>query len=63
MRFPKGPHLAKPLAGSNLSAPDTLQAEIDGCSVTMHFTAASNETAMKQVQETLKGAYLRSISE
>lgn len=45
------------------SKEDTLQTEIDGCSVTMHFAAASNDTAMKQVQETLKGAYLRSISE
>ncbi|MFT8889197.1 MAG: hypothetical protein ABF449_11125 [Ethanoligenens sp.] len=63
MRFIKGPHLVKPPAGLNLSAPDTLHIEIDGCSVTMHFAAASNDTAMKQVQETLKGAYLRSISE
>lgn len=63
MCFPKGSHLAKLPVGSNFSAPDTLQTEIDGCSVTMHFTVASNETAMKQVQETLKGVYLRSISE
>ncbi|ADU27399.1 hypothetical protein [Ethanoligenens harbinense] len=63
MRFSKELHLVNLPAGSNLSAPEILQTEIDGCSVTMHFAAASNDTAMKQVRETLKGAYLRSISE